>query len=1101
MLEIIKVIYLLQTIMEDRNLSEVAQNPFAALFPSVEKAEKYRKQHGDAVTTLQTVDQHNADTVMQTQPLSVLLKDVQGIDSKNETEHGVVETLNNEKDRAWLVNDLLQRVFLITVDNDSGRVGNRQYGGLPKRCVYLRNTASDGEVPILQWINIDEAIMERLSMSHPRSHVMITGGARMTSLTAEIEAGEVANIKYLVSCYRRAFEECTKWKEKDANLFEMASRAKTLALSYAGTCLLSPEMFSKADPHKQLFQLLLNIQGDRVLAEFMDGIVQEHHERKDDLNSLFSPVLSMLAERAKDISSLLQSDLHTYINVLHLFAQHTGLAEILVSSKFWLPSKPPIGNIPGHAFEKQTLLGYFLGLTSMSKDPSKPSQFFQRPTEPSQGEIQATMSNLRRHLDDLSDKLHKVIIEIMKRSSLTKHQVLYWIGACLHGNIIRKKMVSQMFEFLATSQAEDGFFLNLSTLLLKMCQPFMDPCSPKLLKINPKYCAVSVSSEAIGKENTGLHLVGLDSETRLVIPPEEEHITLKVTPAFGFVTECFFMTHHCLHIGLWTVCEKYRKLMNELARLQQMYQEEGMLNERRKVQFENSIIKQLSLKTHLLNPSLIELALRFYIASASWLNQVALAGDDFEEMTCFKEVEIPLPTQTPTGLLFIPEYVVETMADFIIFLRHFSEDTLESAGRSLHHLVTFFVIYMGSPERVRNPHLRAKLAETLEALVPIQKSQNSSGLLSATSINMFNRQNAFLQHKFAPAYLPQALLQLFVDIEFTGHAMQFEQKFGYRHHMYSVLQYMWKQDNYKDTLFKLADEAANIQKNSITVQIPIFLRFLNLLINDSIYLLDEALQFMATLKKLQAEKDSGEWESLNEQAQQQKEQELQHTGGMARSHNILANETVRALSYMTAEIKRPFLIGCILRRIADMLNYFLLRLVGPKMGELKVKNLSEFHFKPQQLVSDIVDIYLNLGEDESFCHAVATDKRSYSPNLFKQSERVLKLIGRPSSVIFRLSELAHRVEECAQQEEEAEDLPEPPDEFVDPITSTLMTDPVILPTSNNVVDMSTICRHLLSDQKDPFNRSPLTLEMVQKHVELRERIQQWLAEVKAQKKS
>jgi len=41
---------------------------------------------------------------------------------------------------------------------------------------------------------------------------MITGGARMTSLTAEIEAGEVAIIKYLASCYRRAFEECKKWK-------------------------------------------------------------------------------------------------------------------------------------------------------------------------------------------------------------------------------------------------------------------------------------------------------------------------------------------------------------------------------------------------------------------------------------------------------------------------------------------------------------------------------------------------------------------------------------------------------------------------------------------------------------------------------------------------------------------------------------------------------------------------------------------------------------------------------------------------------------------------------------------------------------------------
>ena len=40
-----------------------------------------------------------------------------------------------------------------------------------------------------------------------------------------------------------------------------------------------------------------------------------------------------------------------------------------------------------------------------------------------------------------------------------------------------------------------------------------------------------------------------------------------------------------------------------------------------------------------------------------------------------------------------------------------------------------------------------------------------------------------------------------------------------------------------------------------------------------------------------------------------------------------------------------------------------------------------------------------------------------------------------------------------------------------------------------------------SDQKDPFNRCPLTLEMVQKHVELKERIQQWLADVEAQKKS
>ena len=36
---------------------------------------------------------------------------------------------------------------------------------------------------------------------------------------------------------------------------------------------------------------------------------------------------------------------------------------------------------------------------------------------------------------------------------------------------------------------------------------------------------------------------------------------------------------------------------------------------------------------------------------------------------------------------------------------------------------------------------------------------------------------------------------------------------------------------------------------------------------------------------------------------------MQHTSGMARSHNILANETVRALSYITTDIKQ-WVISC-----------------------------------------------------------------------------------------------------------------------------------------------------------------------------------------------
>jgi len=82
--------------MEDRHSSQVSQNPFAALFPSVEKAEEYSTTH--------------------TQSITVSLKDARNSDSKTTPGHAEVEKLNDEKDMMWMVNDMLQRVFLITVD-------------------------------------------------------------------------------------------------------------------------------------------------------------------------------------------------------------------------------------------------------------------------------------------------------------------------------------------------------------------------------------------------------------------------------------------------------------------------------------------------------------------------------------------------------------------------------------------------------------------------------------------------------------------------------------------------------------------------------------------------------------------------------------------------------------------------------------------------------------------------------------------------------------------------------------------------------------------------------------------------------------------------
>lgn len=59
-----------------------------------------------------------------------------------------------------------------------------------------------------------------------------------------------------------------------------------------------------------------------------------------------------------------------------------------------------------------------------------------------------------------------------------------------------------------------------------------------------------------------------------------------------------------------------------------------------------------------------------------------------------------------------------------------------------------------------------------------------------------------------------------------------------------------------------------------------------------------------------------------------------------------------------------------------------------------------------------------------------------------------------------LQSVAKKVNQLAeQQKQEDEILAEVPDEYLDPIMSTLMMDPVLLPSSRQIVDRSTIARY------------------------------------------
>ena len=63
----------------------------------------------------------------------------------------------------------------------------------------------------------------------------------------------------------------------------------------------------------------------------------------------------------------------------------------------------------------------------------------------------------------------------------------------------------------------------------------------------------------------------------------------------------------------------------------------------------------------------------------------------------------------------------------------------------------------------------------------------------------------------------------------------------------------------------------------------------------------------------------------------------------------------------------------------------------------------------------------------------------------------------------------------------SEELENIPEDFLDPLYNTLITIPVILPSSGHCVDYDIIKKHLLYHNFDPFNREELTLEILDKY--------------------
>ncbi|KAF2283608.1 hypothetical protein GH714_012184 [Hevea brasiliensis] len=180
----------------------------------------------------------------------------------------------------------------------------------------------------------------------------------------------------------------------------------------------------------------------------------------------------------------------------------------------------------------------------------------------------------------------------------------------------------------------------------------------------------------------------------------------------------------------------------------------------------------------------------------------------------------------------------------------------------------------------------------------------------------------------------------------------------------------------------------------------------------------------------------------------------------------LANEDMSMLAFTSEQITAPFLLPEMVERVASMLNYFLLKLVGLQRKSLSLRDPEKYEFSPKQLLKQFVHVYVHLarGDTENiFPAAISKDGRSYNEQLFSAAADVLRRIGEDGRVIREFIELGTKAKVAASEAMDAEAaLVEIPDEFLDPI------------------------------QTDPFILSHLTADMLIPNIELKVRIEEFV---------
>ena len=426
----------------------------------------------------------------------------------------------------------LRAIFRVTLQPEDTRDAHGH------RLIFLASTREDlesGPTILLNVDSLDGAIPEAAS-----------------------KASEGKTFEYLLTCFKRVSRVIrgTKYTGPDDPKHEILREARRLCMSYCIFAVTMPEMFETVLTTNPLVDhLLADPECDTgICADFL----QEASNRFEEDDSIRDAIVGAAEEISKQLAQkTMLDDYQFYLRGLRNLMRFPKIVEAVTQSPLWMPE-----NVEAQEIEKATLLGPFFRLSPVQVEVAQ--NYFSAPKTRDPGFIANAQNASRLTLRTHQEELYELANTIVRTGAAAREKLLNWFALCVNKNHKKRAMRVDV-----KTVSSDGFMINVTNVLDRLCDPFMDAKFSKIDRIDVNYFHRSPK-------------VDIAEETKINADQKasDEYYSRSVDGTNNFISEIFFLTVAAHHYGTEAAQTKQGEIRKMVQRMEQEF--EKMAEERKK---------------------------------------------------------------------------------------------------------------------------------------------------------------------------------------------------------------------------------------------------------------------------------------------------------------------------------------------------------------------------------------------------------------------------------------------------------------------------------------------------------------------------------------